>query len=136
YRLLLLTQILSLLQSAALAWVAFRGEPGAATLYPIVALSLFQGVINAFDMPARQVLLVQIVDRRDDLPNAIAMNSFLVNGGRLAGPALAGVLIATVGEGWCFTIDAASYLAVVAALLLMRLPAAHREPPAGPLWRN
>jgi MFS family permease len=70
------------------------------------------------------------------LPNAIALNSFLVNGGRLLGPALAGVLIATVGEAWCFTLDAASYVAVVAALLVMQIPPARAAAPAGPLRRN
>src|SRR5206468_570364 len=92
HRTLLVTQLLSLIQSALLAVVAFQSPPGA--LAWVIGLSLAQGVINAFDMPARQVLLVQIVERRDDLPNAIALNSFLVNGGRLVGPALAGVLIA------------------------------------------
>jgi MFS family permease len=136
HRTLVVTQVLSLVQSALLAVVAFRGETGAGVVFQIIALSLAQGLINAFDMPARQVLLVQIVERRADLPNAIALNSFLVNGGRLVGPALAGVLIATVGEAWCFTIDAASYLAVIAALLLMRLSAIKRTIPAGRLGRN
>lgn len=121
HRVLVVTQILSLLQSAALAWVAFRGEGGAIAIGLVVALSAFQGVINAFDMPARQSLLVQLVARREDLPNAIALNSSLVNGARLVGPALAGGVIAAVGEAWCFAIDAASYVAVVAALLAMRL---------------
>ena len=71
-------------------------------------------MINAFDMPARQAFLVEMVETREDLPNAIALNSSLVNGARLVGPALAGVLIAAVGEAWCFVLDAVSYLAVVA----------------------
>jgi MFS family permease len=128
--------MLSLAQSALLAVVAFRGEAGAGVVVQIIFLSLAQGIINAFDMPARQVLLVQVVERREDLPNAIALNSFLVNGGRLLGPALAGVLIAAAGEAWCFTADAASYLAVIVALLLMRVPATGRDAPAGPVWRN
>jgi MFS family permease len=135
-RTLLVTQVLSLVQSALLAVVAFRGEAGTAVILQVLALSLAQGLINAFDMPSRQVLLVQIVERREDLPNAIALNSFLVNGGRLLGPALAGVLIATVGEAWCFTIDAISYVAVVAALLVMRIPPAPGVAPAGPLRQN
>jgi MFS family permease len=136
HRTLVVTQVLSLVQSALLAVVAFQGATGTGAILAILALSLAQGVINAFDMPARQVLLIQIVERRDDLPNAIALNSFLVNGGRLLGPALAGVLIAVVGEGWCFTIDAVSYLAVIAALLAMRLAPAARPARAGPLRRN
>lgn len=122
HRTLLVTQILSLVQSALLAVVAFRGGSGTGFIAQIITLSLAQGLINSFDMPARQVLLVQLVTRREDLPNAIAMNSFLVNGGRLVGPALAGILIAAFGEAWCFVIDSASYLAVVVSLMLMRLP--------------
>lgn len=136
HRTLLVTQVLSLVQAALLAVVAFRGEPGFATIAQVLALSLFQGVINAFDMPARQVLLVQLVERREDLANAIALNSFLVNGGRLIGPALAGALIALVGEAWCFVIDAVSYLAVVAALLRMRLRPMARPAEAGPIGRR
>jgi MFS family permease len=126
HRLLVVTQLLALVQSALLAVVAFRGGPGAVTLWQIGVLSFCQGVINAFDMPARQVLLLELIERREDLPNAIALNSFLVNGARLVGPSLAGLLIATVGEAWCFVVDAASYLAVVAALLLMRLSVPER----------
>jgi MFS family permease len=136
HRTLFVAQAFSLVQSALLAVVAFRGETGDIVIAQVVVLSAAQGIINAFDMPARQVLLIQIVERREDLPNAIAPNSFLVNGARLLGPALAGVLIAAAGEGWCFTIDAVSYLAVIAALLLMRLPRARASAPAGPLWRN
>jgi MFS family permease len=119
---LLVTQVLSLLQSAALAAVAFSAGPGTGTIWLIVGLSILQGLVNAFDMPARQSLLVEMVARREDLPNAIALNSSLVNGSRLVGPALAGVVIAAAGEAWCFVVDAVSYLAVVAALLAMRLP--------------
>src|SRR5262249_45149261 len=102
----------------------------------IVALSLFQGVINAFDMPARQAFLVQMIENKEDLPNAIALNSSLVNGARLVGPSLAGVVIALVGEAWCFVIDAVSYLAVVAALLAMRVPPRQAAGPGGSLVRR
>lgn len=136
HRTLLVTQILSLVQSALLAVVAFRGEVGPAIVWQIIALSLFQGFINAFDMPARQVLLHQIVERREDLPNAIALNSFLVNGGRLVGPAIAGALIAVVGEAWCFTIDSLSYVAVIVALLMMRLAPAERHAGRGSILRD
>lgn len=136
HRTVVVTQVLSLVQSALLAVIAFRGQTGTGVVLQILALSVFQGVINAFDMPSRQAFMVQIVERREDLPNAIALNSFLVNGGRLLGPALAGVLIATVGEAWCFTADAVSYLAVVAALLLMRLPAIPAARPAGRLRQH
>src|SRR4051812_38088798 len=80
HRVLVVTQVLSLLQSAALAWVAFVAGPGVAAVWLVAGLSVAQGLINAFDMPARQALLVEMVARREDLPNAIALNSSLVNG--------------------------------------------------------
>ncbi len=136
HRVLVVTQVLALVQSVALAWVAFRGEAGSATIGAIVALSVAQGVINAFDMPARQSLLVEMVGRREDLPNAIALNSSLVNGARLIGPALAGAVIAAAGEAWCFVIDAVSYLAVIVALLSMRLPARSARNATASVGRN
>jgi MFS family permease len=80
-----------------------------------------QGVINAFDTPARQAFVVEMVEGPEDLPNAIALNSSMFNGARLIGPSVAGVLVALVGEGWCFALDSVSYVAVVASLLAMRL---------------
>ncbi len=121
-RLLVLTQALAMIQSAALAALTVSGL---ITVREIVALALFQGMINAFDTPGRQAFVVQMVESRQDLPNAIALNSSMVNTARLLGPAVAGVLIAVVGEGWCFAIDSASYLAVIASLVAMRLV---REP--------
>ena len=91
------------------------------TLWEIIALSALQGLINAFDMPGRQSFLVQMVEDRNDLSNAIAINSSMANGARLVGPAIAGLVIAAVGEGWCFLIDGVSYFAVIASLLLMRI---------------
>jgi MFS family permease len=133
---LIITQVLSMLQSAALAFVAFTAEPGSGTVWLIAGLSIVQGLVNAFDMPARQSLLIQMVDKREDLPNAISLNSALVNGSRLIGPAIAGAVIATAGEAWCFVIDAVSYLAVVAALLLMKLTHATRAKLDGSIGRN
>jgi MFS family permease len=118
HRLLLWTQLLAMLQSFAMAGLALAGV---ITVPEVIALALFQGLINAFDMPSRQAFLVEMVDRREDLGNAIALNSSLVNGARLLGPSLGGVLIAAVGEGWCFFIDGASYLAVIASLLMMHV---------------
>jgi MFS family permease len=136
HRLLVVMQVLSLIQSALLAAVAFRNEPGTTTVYAVIVLSLFQGLINAFDMPARQAFLVQMIARKEDLANAIALNSSLVNGARLIGPSLAGILIAIAGEGWCFLVDAISYVAVVLALLAMHvsLPAPNHAP--APMWRG
>ena len=88
-----------------------------------------QGVINAFDTPARQAFVVEMVEDRADLPNAIALNSSMVNASRIVGPSIGGVLIAAVGEGWCFLVDAISYLAVIASLLAMRMPREAGRPP-------
>ncbi|HVJ85324.1 MAG TPA: MFS transporter [Caulifigura sp.] len=135
-RTLVVTQILSFVQSAALAVVAFLGEPADATVWLIAGLNLFQGVINAFDMPARQALLVEMVEKREDLPNAIALNSSLVNGSRLVGPALSGFVIAAVGEAWCFVIDAVSYLGVIVALVAMQVAARPRTHVAASVGRH
>jgi MFS family permease len=136
HRLLVVTQACSLIQSALLAWVAFEGQADATTIWMILALSLFQGVINAFDMPARQAFLVEMIENKENLPNAIALNSSLVNGARLVGPSLAGVLIALKGEGWCFLLDAVSYVAVIAALLAMRITPRERTSRPAPMWRG
>jgi MFS family permease len=120
-RVLLVTQFLAALQSLALAALTLSGH---ITIWEILALSVFQGFINAFDMPGRQSFLVQMVDGRADLGNAIALNSTMVNGARLIGPALAGITIAAVGEGWCFLIDGLSYFAVIASLLAMKIESA------------
>jgi MFS family permease len=125
HRILLATQCLAMVQSALLAVFALSGT---ITVAHIFALAILQGLINAIDMPARQSFVVEMVESRDDLPNAIALNSTLVNGARLIGPSLGGVVIAAVGEGWCFTIDAVSYLAVIASLLAMRVRPRPRQP--------
>ncbi len=118
HRTLVVTQILSMLQSCALAILALTGV---ITIWHIVLLALAQGFINAFDMPARQAFVVQMVDAREDLGNAIALNSSMVNAARLVGPAIAGVVIAAVGEGYCFLLDGISYVAVIVSLLMMRV---------------
>lgn len=118
HRLLIATQVLALLQSLALAVLALSGV---VQIWHVVLLSVFQGLINAFDMPARQAFVVEMLERREDLPNAIALNSSMVNAARLVGPSVGGVIIAAVGEGWCFMLDAISYLAVIASLLAMKL---------------
>lgn len=115
---LVVTQILSLLQSGALAGLAFTGM---IDIRHIIALSIFQGIVNAVDVPARQSFVVELVDRREDLGNAIALNSSMFSGARLIGPAVAGVLIAAAGVTACFAIDTVSYIAVIAGLLAMRL---------------
>ena len=115
---LVVTQCLSALQSLALAALTLAH---AIHIHPIIVLSVAQGLISAFDIPARQAFLVEIVHDRADLGNAIALNSTLFNGARLVGPSIAGFVIAWRGEGICFLIDAVSYLAVIATLLMLRL---------------
>ena len=127
-RLLVVTQAAAAVQSLALAALTLAHV---ITLGEIIALMVFQGLINAFDMPGRQSFLVQMVEDRGDLANAIAINSSMVNGARLIGPAIGGLIIATLGEGWCFLIDGVSYLAVIGSLLLMRLAALNGRGQAG-----
>jgi len=118
HRVLVATQVLSMLQSFALAVLALSGR---ITFWEIFVLSLFQGAVNAFDMPGRQAFVIEMVEAREDLPNAIALNSSMVNASRLVGPSLAGIIIAVAGEGYCFLIDGISYIAVIVSLLLMHL---------------
>jgi MFS family permease len=119
HRTLVVTQILSMIQSFALAGLALARV---ITIHEVIWLGLAQGIINAFDMPARQAFVIQMVEDRADLGNAIALNSSMVNVARLLGPSIAGVVIAAFGEGYCFLIDGVSYLAVIASLLAMRIP--------------
>jgi MFS family permease len=115
-RLLLATQILATVQAVILAVLVLTG---AIAVWHLIILSIALGTINAFDMPTRQAFVVQMIDDREDLGNAIALNSSMVNVARLLGPSIAGLLIATVGEGQCFAINAASYLVVIATLAMM-----------------
>jgi MFS family permease len=123
--LLVWTQVLAGIQSLALAGLTLARV---VTIHEIIALSACQGLINAFDMPGRQSFLIQMVaddtgkPNKQDLGNAIALNSSMVNMARLIGPALAGLVIAAVGEGYCFAIDGLSYIAVVLSLLMMHVP--------------
>ena len=118
HRVLICTQTLAMIQSLALAFLAIAGV---IQIWHILVLALFQGFINAFDMPARQAFVVEMVEERADLTNAIALNSSMVNVARLIGPALAAVVIAKSNEGYCFLIDGLSYIAVIASLLMMRI---------------
>ena len=128
---LLWTQALAAVQSLLLAGLTLSRRVNIAE---ILVLSAFQGLINAFDMPGRQAFLVQMVEDRQDLGNAIAINSSMVNVARLVGPSLAGLVIAGFGEGYCFLIDGVSYLAVIASLALMRItPLPAREGVAAPM---
>src|SRR3954464_5179222 len=118
HRTLIVTQVVSMVQSFLLAALALTGT---IDIWHIVALMLLQGVVNALDMPARQAFLVEMVDQREDLANAIALNSSMVNAARLLGPSVAGLIIQYTGEAACFAIDGVSYGAVIISLLLMRV---------------
>ncbi len=124
-RILLVTQTLSMVPALGLAALTLGGSPKP---WQIIALASLLGVINAFDMPARQSFIVQLVEKREDLANAIALNSSMFNSARLIGPSIAGVCIAAFGEGVCFLVNGLSYLGVIAALLAMRLPPAPAAP--------
>jgi len=117
-RMLVWTQVGAGVQSLMMAALTLAHS---ITIGEIIVLSALQGIVNAFDMPGRQAFLVEMVEDRDDLGNAIAINSSMANGARLIGPAIAGLVIAAVGEGWCFLIDGVSYFAVVLSLLLMHI---------------
>lgn len=116
-RLLLLTQSLALLQALLLAGMTLTGTIGPVLL---LLLAFLLGCINALDLPARQAFIAQLVPDRQALPNAIGLNSFLMNGSRFIGPALAGLVVAAWGEAACFLLNALSYLAVLGALALIR----------------
>jgi MFS family permease len=117
-KVLVWTQALAMVQSLALAALTLSHRINIAE---VLVLSLFQGTINAFDMPARQSFMIRMVEDRADLSNAIAINSSMVNTARLVGPSLAGLLIAATNEGWCFLVDGVSFIAVIASLLMMHV---------------
>lgn len=118
HRILVLTQTLSMIQALILAYLVLAHLMH---LWNLFALSVFIGFVNALDIPSRQSFIVEMVEDKKDLGSAIALNSSLVNAARLIGPSVAGILIAAVGEGICFLINGLSYVAVIAALLLMRI---------------
>lgn len=132
-KLLVWTQAAAAIQSLALAALALTHV---INLWEVIALTALQGVINAFDMPGRQSFLVQMVEDRGDLSNAIAINSSMANGARLIGPAIAGMVIAAVGEGWCFLIDGVSYFAVIASLIMMRIQPSNLHRSASSMWQQ
>lgn len=133
HRLLILTQTLAMLQAIVLTVLVMTGL---IQIWQIVVLSVILGIINAFDMPIRQAFMVQMIDDKRDLGNAIALNSSMVNGARLIGPSAAGLLIAAVGEGLCFLINALTYLAVILSLLLMRIARSELQRRASKGWHQ
>jgi MFS family permease len=129
HRMLVVTQTLAMLQSFSLAAMTLSGH---ATVAGLIFLNVVDAVITAFDMPLRQSFIVDMIEKKEDLGNAIALNSSMVNAARLVGPAIGGLVIAAAGEGWCFFLDGLSFLAVIAALLGMSIvPRPPRPPHAG-----
>lgn len=125
YRVLLTTQIASLIQ-AVLLTVLIIVDPSA--VWAILSISVVLGIINAFDVPSRQSLVYEMIERKEDLPNALALNSSMVNLARLLGPAIAGIVLEKFGESFCFGLNAFSFVAVITSLLMMRLPAYVQKP--------
>jgi MFS family permease len=127
HRILITTQTIAMFLAFALAALTLTAH---IEVWNVFALAAALGIVNAFDIPARQAFVVDMVGR-DDLINAIALNSSVVNGARIVGPAIAGILVATIGEGWCFFVNAVSYIAVITGLLLMRIVKQARVPLPG-----
>jgi len=119
HKLLLLTQIASMVQAVLMTVLIFTKHY---EMWQIISLSALLGLINAFDVPARQSLVFEMIDNKEDLPNALALNSSMVNLSRLIGPGLAGIALETLGDDVCFGLNAMSFIAVIGSLLMMRLP--------------
>jgi MFS family permease len=130
HRLLVATQVASMLIAFVLAALTLSGT---ISIPWLIIVSVCSGIVNAFDLPGRQAFVVLLVEDKRDLGNAIALNSSMFNAARLVGPSIAGAIIALTSEGWCYFIDGVSYLAVIAALLAMRVPQAQPAPVAAPV---
>ncbi|OPY74899.1 MAG: Tetracycline resistance protein, class C [Syntrophorhabdus sp. PtaU1.Bin050] len=123
-KLLVLTQILAMLQAFLLAFLTFTGH---IVIWHLVILSIILGLVSALDIPVRQSFVIDLVEDKNDLGNAIALNSVMFNGARLVGPSIAGLLISIVGEGMCFFLNGISFLAIVIALMAMNVPERMRK---------
>lgn len=133
HRTLLVTQFASMLQAGLLTFVVLSNQYN---ILIIILLSVMLGMINAFDAPSRQSLMIVLVENKNDLPNAIALNSTMVTLARLVGPAVAGILLSTVGEGICFLINFLSFIAVIYTLLMMKINIPERSKNVEPIWKN
>jgi MFS family permease len=132
HRIIVVTQTASMILPLILATLTFTHT---VRVWHVMVLASCLGVVNAFDIPARQAFLVEMVGR-EDLMNAIALNSSMVNGARVVGPAVAGLLVAAIGEGWCFLLNGLSYIAVIAGLLMMDVPHRPRPRRRESAWRE
>jgi MFS family permease len=133
HHILVVTQSLAMVQAFILASLTLMGV---VAVHQLIILAIFLGLVNAFDMPTRQAFVVEMVEKREDLGNAIALNSFLFNGARLVGPSIAGILISILGEGMCFLLNGVSFLAVITALLAMKMTPNKRESERTQVWRG
>ena len=118
YRVLLMSQIISMVLAALLAYLSLSGI---IQVWQIITISIMIGCVNAFDVPSRHSFVIEMVEKKEDLGNAIALNSLMFNGARLIGPSVAGIILASAGEGICFLINALSYIFVIISLLMMKL---------------
>jgi len=133
YRVLVSTQIFSMVAALILAVLTLLGV---IQIWHIVVLSIILGGINAFDVPSRHSFVIEMVDKKEDIGNAIALNSLMFNGARLIGPSIAGIILATAGEGICFLINALSYIFVIASLLMMKVKDKERKKPEAHIFRH
>ena len=133
HRILVVTQTLSMIQALILALLVLTET---IAIWQIISLSLFLGLINTLDMPARQSFVVDMIEKMEDMGNAIALNSSMANGARLVGPSIAGILIATVGEGICFLLNGLSFFAVIISLLAMKMTPKKREKQSASVWQG
>ena len=132
-QLLIWTQVAAMLQAFIMAYLVFSHR---ITIPQIIVLSIIGGIIDAVDIPARQSFVIDMVERRDYLANAIALNSSLMNSARLIGPSIAGFIIASVGEGWCFVINGFSYVTIIVALAAMHITSRTVSQKQQSLWNN
>ena len=128
HKIIIGTQVVSMLQAILLAIFVMTDHINVSVL---IILNILLGIANSFDIPTRQSFVIQMIDNKEDLPNAIALNSAIVNGSRLIGPAIAGILVASLGEGICFLINAISFVFVIISLLLMKIEKEEKKEKAG-----
>ena len=132
-RIVIVTQILAMLQAFILAFLVFTNT---ATVWHVISLSIFLGLVNSFDMPVRQSFTVDMIENKEDLGNAIALNSLMFNIARFIGPTIAGILVAAFGEGMCFLLNGISYIAVIIALMSMKIIPQTKVCPNNHFWES
>ncbi len=124
YKLLFLTQVLAMIQAVIITILLFTNV---IQIWHILVLGIFLGIVNSLDVPVRQSFVIELIEKKEDLSNAIALNSAMVNGARLIGPSIAGILVASFGESWCFMINSLSFIAILSTLMLMKITPIRKE---------